>query len=32
MAHADHGHLLKSGELTFIDNGSLGLLIRVSPL
>ncbi|WP_341305066.1 CsiV family protein [Pseudomonas sp. TMP25] len=23
---------LKSGELTFVDNGSLGLLIRVSPL
>lgn len=23
---------LKSGELTFIDNGSLGLLVRVSPL
>lgn len=23
---------LKSGELTFLDNGSLGLLVRVSPL
>lgn len=23
---------LKSGELTFVDNGSVGLLIRVSPL
>ncbi|WP_422909022.1 CsiV family protein [Pseudomonas sp. MAC6] len=23
---------LKSGELTFVDNGSLGMLIRVSPL
>src|SRR5690606_33313004 len=23
---------LKSGELTFVDSGSLGLLIRVSPL
>lgn len=23
---------LKSGELTFVDNGSLGLLIRISPL
>lgn len=23
---------LKSGELTFLDNGSLGMLIRVSPL
>ncbi|MCY1545290.1 Peptidoglycan-binding protein, CsiV [compost metagenome] len=26
------GNRLKSGELTYLDHGSLGLLIRINPL
>ncbi len=30
--HLKQGGRLKSGELTYLDHGSLGLLVRISPL